>query len=205
MDAQGIELPKPYIKQHGATFPCLLDQYNFFNRAFGLKAIPNVFLIDENGIVRLVNPKDKHEAVEKLFLDEGVKQADGELYESTGVEDADALAARVDAAPDDVALRLRLADIFCMKRDFDGARPHYEAVVEKHPKHTEALFGLGILKLEAGDKAGAADAWRAALEEDKWNFVVRKQIWAIEHPEQFYEEKIDYGWQKEQMAREGLK
>ena len=67
-------MPKPYIKQYGATFPCLLDQYNFFNRAFGLKAIPNVFLIDENGIVRLVNPKEKAEAVEKLFLEEGVRR-----------------------------------------------------------------------------------------------------------------------------------
>lgn len=163
-----------------------------------------MYLIDENGIVRLVNPKDKHEAVEKLFLQEGVRQAGGELYESTGVEDADALARRVDADPGNVALRLRLADLFCMKQAFGRARPHYEAVIEKHPKHTEALFGLGILKLEAGDKAGAADAWRAALEEDKWNFVVRKQIWAIEHPEQFYEGKIDYDWQKEQMAREGM-
>ncbi len=205
IDAQGVEFPKPYIRKHKVTFPCLLDQYNFFNRAFGLKAIPNVFLIDENGIIRLVNPKDKAKAVEKLFREEGVRKADGELYASTGVEDADALAARVDADPDNVTLRLRLADLHCMKRQFEQARPHYEQVLEIDPERGEAWFGLGILRLESGDKEGAAEAWRKALARDKWNWVVRKQIWALEHPEHFYEGKVDFSWQKQQQAKEGLK
>ena len=173
------------------------------NRAFGLKAIPNVFLIDEAGIIRLINPKEKDKAVEKLFLAEGIRTEGGAVYETTGLEDAVALAARVGASPDDVALRLRLAALCSMNGDFDQARPHYEQVLVQDPGNAGALFGLGIGRLERGDKPGAVEAWRQALARDKWNWVIRKQIWAVEHPENFYEGAIDYAWQKEQTAREG--
>lgn len=33
-------------------------------------------------------------------------------------------------------------------------------------------------------------------------WLIRKQLWAIETPEAFYEGNVDFEWQKEQMARE---
>jgi hypothetical protein len=59
--------------------------------------------------------------------------------------------------------------------------------------------GLGLLR--QGDRAGAAAAWREALRADPDNYVIRKQIWAVEHPERFYP-TIDWAWQKTQLARE---
>jgi hypothetical protein len=44
-------------------------------------------------------------------------------------------------------------------------------------------------------------AWREALRADPDNFVIRKQIWAVEHPERFYP-SIDWAWQRDQLARE---
>ena len=44
----------------------------------------------------------------------------------------------------------------------------------------------------------AADELRKALELDPGNIVVQKQIWAVEHPEKFYEGEIDKVWQKAQ-------
>lgn len=32
------------------------------------------------------------------------------------------------------------------------------------------------------------------LDQDNW--IIRKQIWALEHPEKFYKGKVDYDWQK---------
>ncbi len=64
-----------------------------------------------------------------------------------------------------------------------------------------ATIGRGLDLLRRGDRAGAVDAWRAALAADPDNYVIRKQIWAVEHPERFYP-TIDFGWQKEQLARE---
>ncbi len=31
------------------------------------------------------------------------------------------------------------------------------------------------------------------------NFIIRKQLWAIEHPENFYDGDVDYAWQREQL------
>ena len=63
------------------------------------------------------------------------------------------------------------------------------------------FFARGLALYEAGDVEGAAMVWRAgiAVEPDHWN--MRKQLWAIEHPERFYDGAVDYGWQKEQVER----
>ena len=65
-------------------------------------------------------------------------------------------------------------------------------------------FRLGVDALDAGDKAAAARYWRKALELDPNNFVIHKQIWALEHPEQFYP-AINAEWQREQLAQEKKK
>ena len=64
---------------------------------------------------------------------------------------------------------------------------------------TALEHGLGLL--HQGDRAGAVAAWRRALAADPDNYVIRKQIWAVEHPDRFYP-AIDWAWQKEQLARE---
>jgi hypothetical protein len=59
----------------------------------------------------------------------------------------------------------------------------------------------GLDRLRVGDREGALAAWRTALAADPDNYVVRKQIWVVEHPERFYP-TIDWAWQKAQLARE---
>ena len=59
----------------------------------------------------------------------------------------------------------------------------------------------GLDLLHAGDREGALRSWREALAADPENYVIRKQIWAVEHPERFYP-TIDFAWQKEQLALE---
>jgi hypothetical protein len=64
------------------------------------------------------------------------------------------------------------------------------------------LFAEGVDALERGDTAEAAGLWRRALGEDPGNWLIRKQIWALENPDRFYDGRVDYAWQREQMARE---
>jgi hypothetical protein len=59
----------------------------------------------------------------------------------------------------------------------------------------------GLELLRRGDRIGALASWYQALAADPENYVIRKQIWAVEHPERFYP-TIDWAWQKEQLARE---
>ena len=60
---------------------------------------------------------------------------------------------------------------------------------------------LGGLLLERGQRDEAVAEWRSALHRDPENFLIRKQLWAIEHPEKFHPE-IDFAWQQEQLRQE---
>lgn len=64
------------------------------------------------------------------------------------------------------------------------------------------LFARGVAALDEGDRAGALAAWRQALELDPENWLIRKQIWALDAPERFYEGEIDWAWQRRRLAAE---
>lgn len=64
-----------------------------------------------------------------------------------------------------------------------------------------ALFRRGLSLHRSGRRAEALEIWRRAIAEEPDNFVVRKQIWAVEHPERFYTGDIDLAWQREQIAQ----
>lgn len=74
----------------------------------------------------------------------------------------------------------------------------------KNPKIIEAnaRFQLGLTLLEIGKKAEAMKEWRKALALDPKNWIIHKQIWAVEHPDKFYDGNVDYGWQKAQLEAE---
>ena len=56
--------------------------------------------------------------------------------------------------------------------------------------------------LSRGETEGASALLRKALRFDPKNWLVRKQIWAIENPDRFYAGEIDYEWQNERLQEE---
>ena len=70
------------------------------------------------------------------------------------------------------------------------------------PPQALERFAEGVRRHADGDREGALAAWRAALELDPDNFLVRSQIWVLEHPERFYPE-VDREWQELQLVKEG--
>ena len=65
-----------------------------------------------------------------------------------------------------------------------------------------ARFQLGLTLLEIGKKAEAMAEWRKALALDPKNWIIHKQIWAVEHPDKFYDGNVNFGWQKAQLEAE---
>lgn len=65
-----------------------------------------------------------------------------------------------------------------------------------------ARFQLGLTLLKIGKKTEAMEEWRKALALDPKNWIIHKQIWAVEHPDKFYDGNVDYGWQKAQLEAE---
>ena len=63
-------------------------------------------------------------------------------------------------------------------------------------------FAAGAEAHARGDGDTALRLWHEALEIDPDNFLVRSQIWALEHPERFWP-AVDRQWQEEQLVREG--
>jgi hypothetical protein len=64
------------------------------------------------------------------------------------------------------------------------------------------LFAGGVSVYAEGKADEALALWRDALALDPDNFVVRSQIWALEHPDRFYP-AVDREWQELQLVKEG--
>lgn len=79
-----------------------------------------------------------------------------------------------------------------------------EPVDDREPMNPAALdrFADGVALYALGDAAEAVAVWREALALDPDNFVIRSQIWAVEHPEHFYP-AVDRRWQELQLLEEG--
>jgi hypothetical protein len=79
-----------------------------------------------------------------------------------------------------------------------------EAVDEEQRMVPEALelFASGVAMIAEGREREAVAIWRRALRVDPENFVIRSQIWAVEHPEHFYP-VVDREWQAQQLLKEG--
>jgi tetratricopeptide (TPR) repeat protein len=78
-----------------------------------------------------------------------------------------------------------------------------QAEVAKGMKHPEALefYDRGLALYRQGRVQEAVALWRRVIDIEPDNFIVRKQVWAVEHPEKFYDGAVDFAWQREQMAK----
>ena len=77
------------------------------------------------------------------------------------------------------------------------------AVTNETPLDEQALklFERGLMLYRDGNTSGATAEWRKAIEFDPKNWIIRKQLWAVEHPDKFYAGDVDYGWQREQIHK----
>lgn len=65
----------------------------------------------------------------------------------------------------------------------------------------ETRIRLGATLKALGRDKNASNEWHKARMMDRDNFVLRKQIWMLEHPDRFHP-VIDFEWQKVQLALE---
>ena len=162
IDAQSPDVPRSYVDGAGATFTTLVDRENILSDLYGFRAIPNGFLIDEQGIVQYsrlsgfdIGRRETAEVLERWLSGQDPEQAEVEPEGSLGAGHAEA----------------------------------------------NAIFREGLEHYRAGRTAEALARWRQGLELDPGNYLIRKQIWAVENPDKFYDGAVDYDWQREQTAR----
>ena len=162
IDAQAPDVPRSYVERAGATFTTLVDRENLLSDLYGFRAIPNGFLIDEQGTVQYsrlsgfdIRRRETAEALERWMSGQDPQQAEVEAKGSLGAGHAEA----------------------------------------------NAIFREGLDHYRAGRTDEALARWRQGLGLDPGNYLIRKQIWAVENPDKFYDGDVDYDWQREQTAR----
>lgn len=195
----------PWVKKYGVTFPVAVDTADVFGAAFGLKAIPVSYLVDEVGIIRLQGggPSKEFRAQVEEILREPVSGVRGQTRESATALSLDELRARAAREPENAAARIALAQALERAGDFKAALAECEAAARSQPKDATIPFTHGLVLLRQGRKDEALAKFTTARDLDPGNWRIRKQIWALEHPEKFYGDGgIDWAWQKEQVARE---
>ena len=76
-----------------------------------------------------------------------------------------------------------------------------ESTVSADPE-ARLRFSRGALLQKRGLHGEAVVQLYRALALDPSNWIIHKQIWAIRHPDRFYDGGVDFDWQREQLARE---
>jgi tetratricopeptide (TPR) repeat protein len=207
MDAGGVGAAKPLYESAKATYITLVDSQNQLGDALGFKVIPNGFLIDEAGFIRgqqvggfeVSSPKTI-QAVE-AFLARPPAALTKNAPIVSDEERELALRTRLLQSPDSEEANLELGKLLFRRGKTTEALPFLETAARATPKSSSAVFTTGTALLAIGRKEAALARFREALKLDPANYVVRKQIWLIEHPERFHP-TIDWAWQREQLAKE---
>jgi tetratricopeptide (TPR) repeat protein len=112
----------------------------------------------------------------------------------------DELKKACEADPEDALAALRLGKAHLTEGRANLAEPLLQRAAATAPSST-AWFALGSAQLALGKKAEGLASLKKALRQDRSNYIIRKQIWLIEHPDKFHP-TIDWNWQREQLKKE---
>ena len=162
MDVQGAHKARPYVEKAGATFQTVVDDENLLGQLYGFKAIPNGFLINEQGVV-------------------GYKKLGG--FDIRRAETSSILKRWVAGS--------HLSDTVGKALGPPGSEL----------SESNELLRRGLELYRQGRVKEAVALWRRGTEIDPANYILRKQVWAVENPDRFYAGDVDYDWQREQTAK----
>lgn len=81
----------------------------------------------------------------------------------------------------------------------DVALPAAEEHREEWSPEALRLFRDAVAAVRLGERERAVGLLKQAYPLEPDNMIIRKQLWAIEHPERFYAGDVDYPWQREQL------
>ncbi len=207
MDVGGIKDCKPIYEAAGSKFVTLVDPQNAMGEAWGFKLVPNGWLIDESGTLQAkwvgrmdVGRTQVMDKVEEFLAKPSVAKGSIKVAK-TDAELIKEYKAVLKGSPNDGPANLGMGKILLRQGNAKKASAHLAIAYKMMPNDANTLFVVGSSMLAQGDKKRALAILKSALKLDAGNYLIRKQSWDREFPEKFNPE-IDWGWQREQMARE---
>ncbi len=211
MDAQGTEVARRFTESAGAKFTTAIDRAQGLWELYGFNVVPNGFFVDEQGVLRYmkiggfdVHNAEDAQAIERLL-------ASPPSFGGAGANAApktETLEEAVGNALEDwrkdrlnLDRLLTLAERRAEAKQYAQARRDFETALKMNPRSARALMGLATIYFDRSEREKALEALKKAWALDPENWIIRKQIWAVEHPDQFYP-AINFAWQKEQIEKE---
>lgn len=200
IDIQGADAARPYVKEAGVKYTALVDENNVLGKLFGVNYVPLHYIIDEFGIYRM-KERDPQKIADFLNQEKVDMRLVVEASDAPDIYNVKRLKEVVEWDPDNVNAHLMLGDALIQQGKYQEGISEYRKAVDLDPESAEGPFRIGRAMLRQGRKKQALVELKKAWEFDKGNWIIRKQIWAIEHPEKFYDGKVDYDWQKMQIEQ----
>jgi tetratricopeptide (TPR) repeat protein len=201
------ERVRPFVAPY--DFPTLVDRAGQLGRAYDFDVVPNGLIVDEAGVLRFrhiggfdIRRPEIAAQLDALLAADFSKEPAPPLVRQESL-DLEVLLAELASSPDEAALHYALGDAYLQQGRAREAETALRRATTLDPGDWSAPFALGVALHHQGRTDEALASWRRALALDPANYTVRKQIWMVEHPDKFYP-AIDFDWQKEQLAREGV-
>ncbi len=94
-----------------------------------------------------------------------------------------------------------IVESWAQSTGIDASLLEAEAALGAEHSEANAHFRAGLDLYRDGKVEEAVAQWRRGVELEPDNYIIRKQIWAVQNPERFYSGDVDFAWQKEQMAQ----
>ena len=200
MDVQGVDVARPYVEKAGVTYTALIDENNILGELFGIGYVPLHYIIDEYGIYRM---EEGNQQKIETFLN--CEEVNMELVvraaPAPSMYDVDRLETVVKKHPDNATAHLMLGDALVQQGKYEKGIAEYGKAAKLEPESAEGAFRIGRTLLRQDRKDEALIELKKAWKLDPKNWIIRKQIWAIENPEKFYEGNVNYGWQEVQKKQ----
>ena len=107
---------------------------------------------------------------------------------------------------DDPSFRRELEDWVstgtCPQTWLEGTETGTTATLSSRELQSDTSFQKAVSRLEDGDTESALEELNRAVALDPENWLIRKQVWALENPGAFYDGEVDYDWQKARIKAE---
>lgn len=212
LDGQGAKRVEEFVEQARVTFPVVVDSTDCLWDVLGFDHLPNGYYIDERGVIRYlkVGGFDIRESLNAKILEDLISEKWSkkpvkipEKPKANFKKEIAEIIQQLKSVTRGAEKRLRLADLLVKTGQYRKAGKEYDTVLAQQPRNARALFGRGVVLLREGKPAQALKAWKGAHAAAPTNWVIRKQIWALEFPNRFYP-RIQFEWQNEQIRREEL-
>lgn len=199
---QGIDAARPWYEKHHVTFPSLVDPANALGRTIGYTAVPNMFYVDGNGVFQGKVTRDRLAELLHQPMTAPPAELPDRIRAAIPADTTKRLVAAAGAAPNDFVAQLSAGRSLLDAGEARQALPYLERAATLNAESTDVWMTLAAAHLAEGDKPAALVAMNRARSLDPKNWLIRKQIWALEHPDRFYDGPVDFAWQRQQLALE---